>query len=85
MLETFQKVTEQPHGYLLLDFHPTSPDTQRVLSNVLKDQGITNCWQFDQQHVGRQKRRKALSEHGKKRRKMESQGEASGTNDLVRG
>ena len=85
VLETFQKVTEQRHGYLLLDFHPTSPDTQRVLSNVLKDQGITNCWQFDQQHVGRQKRRKALSEHGKKRRKMESQGEASGTNDLVRG
>ncbi|CAH3134801.1 unnamed protein product, partial [Porites lobata] len=46
VLDTFQKVTEQPHAYLLLDFHPTSPDTQRVLSNVLKDQGITNCWQF---------------------------------------
>ena len=85
MLDTFQKVTEQPHAYLLLDFHPTSADTQRVLSNVLKDQGITNCWQFDPHHVARRKRRKGLSEHKQKRSKIQTEGETSGTNDLIRG
>ena len=85
VLDTFQKVTEQPHAYLLLDFHPTSPDTQRVLSNVLKDQGITNCWQFDPHHVARPKRRKGLSKASQKRSKIQTEGETSGTNDLISG
>ena len=48
ILDTFRKVTdERPFAYMLLDLHPASRDDQRFLSNVLKDEGFTRCYQFD--------------------------------------
>ena len=38
-LETFHRATMRPYGYLVLDLHPASPDPQRLLSNLLKDEG----------------------------------------------
>ena len=48
VLETFQKAAERPYGYVLLDFHPSSPDTQRILSHVLKGERPIRCWQTDE-------------------------------------
>lgn len=48
ILKTFQKATERPYGYMLLDFHPSSPDTQRVFSHVLKGEGPMRSWQTDE-------------------------------------
>ena len=46
VLETYRKATERPFGYMLLDLHPASQDDTRVLSHVLKDEGIMRCYQF---------------------------------------
>lgn len=46
VMETFRKVTERPFGYMLLDLHPASRDDQRILSHLLKDEGIMRCHQF---------------------------------------
>ena len=43
VLDTFRKVTERPFGYMLLDLHPASRDDQRILSHLLKDEGIMRC------------------------------------------
>ena len=45
VLETFQRVTAQPYGYLVLDLHPASSDTQRLMSHLLKDEGWTRTYQ----------------------------------------
>ena len=42
---TFQKVTERPFGYMLLDLHPKSSDKERVLSHLLKEEGCVRCYQ----------------------------------------
>ena len=46
---TFQKVTDRPFGYMVLDFHPKSPDDQRVLSHLLKEEGCVRCYQSKQE------------------------------------
>lgn len=46
VMETFRKVTERPFGYMLLDLHPASRDDQRILSHLLKDEGIMRCHQL---------------------------------------
>ena len=47
VLETFRKVTdERPFGYMMLDLHPASRDDQRVLSQLLKEEGFVRCHQF---------------------------------------
>lgn len=49
VMETFRKVTnERPFGYILLDLHPASRDDQRILSHLLKDEGVMRCYQFCQ-------------------------------------
>ena len=42
---TFQKVTERPFGYMVLDLHPKSNDQERVLSDLLKEEGCVRCYQ----------------------------------------
>ena len=44
-LETFHRATTRPYGYLVLDLHPASPDVQRLLSHLLKDEGWTRTYQ----------------------------------------
>ena len=44
-LETFHRATTRPYGYLVLDLHPASPDPQRLLSHLLKDEGWTRYYQ----------------------------------------
>ena len=46
VMDTFRKVTERPFGYMLLDLHPASRDDQRILSHLLKDEGIMRCHQL---------------------------------------
>ena len=45
VLETFHRATTQPYGYLVLDLHPASSDTQRLMSHLLKDEGWTRTYQ----------------------------------------
>ena len=42
--EVFNKVTDRPFGYMVLDFHPASSDGCRVLSHVLAKEGFTHCY-----------------------------------------
>ena len=44
-LETFHRATTHPYGYLVLDLHPASPDYQRMLSHLLKDERWTRYYQ----------------------------------------
>ena len=44
-LETFHHATTRPYGYLMLDLHPASPNQQRLLSHLLKDEGWTCTYQ----------------------------------------
>ena len=37
--DTFQRLTERPFGYMVLDLHPGSSDDQRILSHLLKNEG----------------------------------------------
>ena len=39
MMDVYQKVTERPFGYTVLDFHPASDDTKRVFSHLLTHEG----------------------------------------------
>ena len=49
VMEAVRKVTnEGPFGYILLDPHPASRDDQRILSHLLKDEGVMRCYQFYQ-------------------------------------
>lgn len=43
--ETFNTVTGKPHGYMVFDFHSTTPDSCRVLSHILNREGYTHCYQ----------------------------------------
>lgn len=42
--EVFNKVTDRPFGYMVLDFHPASSDNCHVLSHILKKEGYTHCY-----------------------------------------
>lgn len=44
VLEVFNKVTDRPFGYMVLDFHPASSDSCRILSHVLQREGYTHCY-----------------------------------------
>jgi len=44
--DTFQRLTERPFGYMVLDLHPGSSDDQRILSHLLKDEGCMRCHKF---------------------------------------
>jgi len=47
VLETFRKVTdERPFVIMVLDLHPASRDDQRVLSQLLKEEGYVRRHQF---------------------------------------
>ena len=39
MMDVYQKVTERPFGYTVLDLHPASDDRKRVFSHLLKHEG----------------------------------------------
>lgn len=39
VLAVFQKVTQRPYGYLVLDFHAHTPDDHRLWTNVLQEKG----------------------------------------------
>ena len=41
-----RKATERPFGYMLLDLHPASQDNTRILSHVLKGEGVMRCYQL---------------------------------------
>lgn len=43
--EAFKKATDRPFGYIVLDFHPASNDTCRILSHILKSEGYTHCYE----------------------------------------
>ena len=40
MMDVYQKVTERPFGYTVLDLHPASDDMKRVFSHLLTHEGI---------------------------------------------
>ena len=44
--DTFQRLTERPFGYMVLDLHPGSSDDQRILSHLLKNEGCMRCHKF---------------------------------------
>jgi len=44
--DTFQRLTECPFGYRVLDLHPGSSDNQRILSHHLEDEGCMRCHKF---------------------------------------
>lgn len=49
VLNIFRKVTnDRSFGYILLDLHPTSKDDQRILSHLLKEEGVMRCYQFSE-------------------------------------
>ena len=39
MMDVYQKVTERPLGYTVLDLHPASDDRKRVFSHLLTHKG----------------------------------------------
>ena len=39
MMDVYQKVTERPFGYMVLDLHPGSDDSKRVFSHLLTHEG----------------------------------------------
>ena len=39
MMDVYQKVTERPFGYTVLDLHPASDDRKRVFSRLLTHEG----------------------------------------------
>ena len=39
MMDVYQKVTERPFGYMVLDFHPANDNRERVLSHPLTHEG----------------------------------------------
>jgi len=39
MMDAYQKVTERPIGYTVLDLHPASDDRKRVFSNLMTHEG----------------------------------------------
>ena len=43
MMDVYQKVTEQPFGYMVLDLHPCSDVRKRVFSHLLTHEGYP-CW-----------------------------------------
>ena len=43
--DVFNKVTDRPFGYIVLDFHNQTPDSCRILSHVLDKEGYTRCYQ----------------------------------------
>ena len=44
--DTFQRLTERPFGYMVLDLHPGSLDDQRILSHPLKYEDCMRCDKF---------------------------------------
>ena len=44
--DTFQRLTERPFGYMVLDLHPGSSDDRRILSHLLRDEGCMRCHKF---------------------------------------
>lgn len=45
ILDVFSSVTSRPHGYMLLDLHPSSDDKRRIMSHLLKSEGFMRCYQ----------------------------------------
>jgi len=48
VLTTYQRITQRPYGYMVLDFHPSSSDNVRVVSHLLNSEGPNRCYQFKQ-------------------------------------
>ena len=44
VLKLFRRETSRPYGYLMLDLHPASDDSQRLFSNILPDEGLTRVF-----------------------------------------
>ena len=42
--KVFNRAMSRPFSYLLLDFHPASSDSCRILSHVLSHEGYTHCY-----------------------------------------
>ena len=36
LIEAFKDATERPHGYLLIDLHPTTPEKFRIRTNIFR-------------------------------------------------
>ena len=43
MMDVYQKATERPFGYTVLDLHPASDNRKRVFSHLLTHEGYP-CW-----------------------------------------
>ena len=42
MLNVYRDATERPYGYLMFDLHPNSSDSERLKTNLLRDEGYTS-------------------------------------------
>ena len=70
-LETFHRATTRRYGYLVMDLHPASPDYQRLLSHLLKDEGWTRYYQKPPTDPKR-RRRMICPERQRRRRRRRS-------------
>ena len=55
IMDVYEKVTERPFGYMVLDLHPGSDDRKRVFSHLLTHEGRTGI-----------REREKMSDHGAK-------------------
>ena len=44
VLNVYRDATERPYGYLMCDLHPNSSDSERLKTNLLKDEGYTTVY-----------------------------------------
>ena len=68
-LETFHRATTRHYEYLVLDLHPASSDTQRLLSHLLKDEGWTRYYQKRPNGPKEEEEEDDLSRKTKKKKK----------------
>jgi len=51
MMDVYQKVTERPFGYTVLDLHPASDDRKRVFSHLLTHEGYPHMHRRNREDV----------------------------------
>ena len=44
VLKVYRDATNRPYGYLIFDLHPNSSDKQRLISNILDQEGFTTVY-----------------------------------------
>ena len=49
VLNVYRDATERPYGYLMFDLHPNSSDSERLKTNLLRDEGYTTVYRKKKQ------------------------------------